>query len=301
MVTLNLVIPCFFEDEVRPETTRRLLDLLDELVGDRIVDKASGITYIDDGSHDHTWAVIQDMHTAHSRVHAITLSRKYGHRNALLAGLLSVEGDFLISLDADLQDDLVAIPRMIAEFHNGAEIVFGVRERRDTDSFLKRFSARNDYRRLWQFGVEILQDHADFRLMTRRAIDELRGFREVNLFLRGIVPLLGFRAAIVRYDRHAPFAGKSKYPLIKMIALASDGVACFSTKPPALEHLCGGRSRNGVTDVRHSGAIHPVVYRPERTGQGIHCDSNVFSRRTAVTVSRRDRRVYRETYVRNEV
>ncbi|MGV2290664.1 glycosyltransferase family 2 protein [Trinickia sp. YCB016] len=231
MVRLNLVIPCFNEEDVLPETTRRLLALLKELVGDGMIDASSGITYVDDGSHDRTWALIENFHTADPRVHGIKLSRNHGHQNALLAGLLSVEGDVLISLDADLQDDLAAIPRMLAEFHNGAEIVFGVRDRRDTDSFFKRFSARSYYRLLRRFGVNVLQDHADFRLMSRRAIEELRGFREVNLFLRGIVPLLGFRTATVKYDRHARFAGQSKYPLIKMIMLASDGVTSFSTKP----------------------------------------------------------------------
>ncbi|CAN0617265.1 Uncharacterized glycosyltransferase YkoT [Burkholderia multivorans] len=240
MVTLNLVIPCFNEQEVLPETTRRLLSLLDALAADGIVDRASGITYVDDGSHDRTWALIEGFHTTDARVHGIKLSRNHGHQNALLAGLLSVEGDVLISLDADLQDDLAAIPRMMAEFLQGAEIVFGVRDRRDSDSFFKRFSARSYYRLLRRFGVNVLQDHADFRLMSRRAIEELRGFREVNLFLRGIVPLLGFRTAIVKYDRHARFAGESKYPLFKMILLASDGVASFSTKPLQWSAYVGG-------------------------------------------------------------
>lgn len=240
MVTLNLVIPCFNEQEVLPETTRRLLTLLDGLVADGAVDASSGIMYVDDGSHDCTWALIEAFHSRDPRVHGIKLSRNHGHQNALLAGLLSVEGDVLISLDADLQDDLAAIPRMMAEFRNGAEIVFGVRHRRDTDSLFKRVSARSYYRLLRRFGVNVLQDHADFRLMSRRVIEELRGFREVNLFLRGIVPLLGFRTAIVKYDRHARFAGESKYPLVKMIMLASDGVASFSTKPLQWSAYVGG-------------------------------------------------------------
>ncbi|QQX85054.1 glycosyltransferase family 2 protein [Cupriavidus necator] len=240
MVTLNLVIPCFNEQEVLPETTRRLLTLLDGLVANGAVDASSGIMYVDDGSHDCTWALIEAFHSRDPRVHGIKLSRNHGHQNALLAGLLSVEGDVLISLDADLQDDLAAIPRMMAEFRNGAEIVFGVRHRRDSDSFFKRVSARSYYRLLRRFGVNVLQDHADFRLMSRRVIEELRGFREVNLFLRGIVPLLGFRTAIVKYDRHARFAGESKYPLVKMIMLASDGVASFSTKPLQWSAYVGG-------------------------------------------------------------
>ena len=240
MVKLNLVVPCFNEEEVLPETTRRLLALLEALVDDGMIDASSSITYVDDGSHDGTWMLIEDFNATDPRVQGIKLSRNHGHQNALLAGLLNAEGDVLISLDADLQDDLAAIPRMMAEFRNGAEIVFGVRDRRDTDSFFKRFSARSYYRLLRRFGVNVLQDHADFRLMSRRAIEELRGFREVNLFLRGIVPLLGLRTAIVKYDRHARFAGKSKYPLIKMIMLASDGVTSFSTKPLQWSTYVGG-------------------------------------------------------------
>jgi glycosyltransferase involved in cell wall biosynthesis len=239
-VTLNLVIPCFNEEEVLPETTRRLLTLLDSLVVDGKVDASSTITFVDDGSHDRTWELIEASHTADARVHGLKLSRNHGHQNALLAGLLNVDGDVLISLDADLQDDLTAIPRMMDEYRNGAEIVFGVRRRRDSDSFFKRFSARSYYRLLRRFGVNVLQDHADFRLMSRRAIEELRGFREVNLFLRGIIPLLGFRTAIVEYDRHARFAGESKYPLTKMIMLASDGIASFSTKPLQWSAYVGG-------------------------------------------------------------
>jgi glycosyltransferase involved in cell wall biosynthesis len=239
-VTLNLVIPCFNEEAVLPETTRRLLALLDGLIIQGKVGESSSITYVDDGSHDRTWELIEALHAADPRVHGVKLSRNHGHQNALLAGLLNVDGDVLISLDADLQDDLAAIPRMIEEYRGGAEIVFGVRRRRDTDSFFKRFSARSYYRLLRRFGVNVLQDHADFRLMSRRAIEELRGFREVNLFLRGIVPLLGFRAAVVEYDRHARFAGESKYPLSKMVTLAFDGIASFSTKPLQWSAYVGG-------------------------------------------------------------
>nr|WP_260432544.1 glycosyltransferase family 2 protein [Burkholderia sp. Bp9140] len=231
MVALNLVIPCFNEEAVLPETVRRLTILLDRLTRDGIIDRASGVTFVDDGSRDRTWSLIEGFHAADPRIHGLKLSRNHGHQNALLAGLMKVNGDVLISLDADLQDDLDAIPRMLGEYQSGAEIVFGVRQRRDSDGFFKRVSARGYYRLLRRFGVDILPDHADFRLMSRRAIEELRGFREVNLFLRGIVPLLGFRTAIVRYDRQPRFAGESKYPLARMILLASDGVASFSTKP----------------------------------------------------------------------
>ncbi|CBJ52075.1 glycosyltransferase family 2 protein [Ralstonia solanacearum] len=231
MATLNLVIPCFNEEEVLPETAKRVLAMLDRLAGDGFIDRHSEVTFIDDGSHDRTWALIEAFHLADPRIRGIKLSRNHGHQNALLAGLLTVPGDILISLDADLQDDLEAIPRMIEAHHNGADIVFGVRCCRSCDTFFKRFTAQTYYRLLRQFGVKVLQDHADYRLMSRRALEALRDFREINLFLRGIIPLLGFRTAVVEYERHARFAGQSKYPLTKMVALALDGIASFSSKP----------------------------------------------------------------------
>lgn len=231
MVTLNLVIPCFNEEEVLPETARRTLELLGKLVDDGLVDNRSEVTFVDDGSYDGTWSLIEALHLADRRVRGIKLSRNHGHQNALLAGLLSVPGDVLISLDADLQDDLGAIPRMIEAHRSGAEIVYGVRSCRDCDGFFKRFTAQGYYRLLRRFGVNVLQDHADFRLMSRRALEALRDFREINLFLRGIIPLLGFRTAIVEYERQARFAGRSKYPFVKMVALAFDGIASFSSKP----------------------------------------------------------------------
>ena len=231
MATLNLVIPCFNEEDVLPETAKRVLAMLDRLAGDGLIDRQSEVTFIDDGSHDRTWALIEAFHLADSRIRGIKLSRNHGHQNALLAGLLAVPGDILISLDADLQDDLEAIPRMIEAHRNGADIVFGVRCCRSCDTFFKRFTAQTYYRLLRQFGVKVLQDHADYRLMSRRALEALRDFREINLFLRGIIPLLGFRTAVVEYERHARFAGQSKYPLTKMMALALDGIASFSSKP----------------------------------------------------------------------
>ncbi len=231
MMTLNLVVPCFDEEEVLPETGKRLLALLDQLVQREEIHPESAVTFIDDGSRDRTWSLIEGLHAGDARVRGIKLSRNQGHQSALLAGLLTAPGDVLVSLDADLQDDLDAIPRMLAAYRQGAEIVFGVRSCRDTDTFFKRATAHAYYRLLQRFGVEVLPHHADFRLMSRRAIDALRDFREVNLFLRGIIPLLGFRTAVVMYERHARFAGCSKYPLPKMLALAFDGIASFSSKP----------------------------------------------------------------------
>lgn len=231
MVTLCLVVPCFNEEDVLPETGKRMLALLDRLSHGGEIAPDSTVTFVDDGSRDHTWALIETLHARDARVHGVKLSRNRGHQNALLAGLLTAPGDVVISLDADLQDDLNAIPRMLEAYRNGAEIVFGVRSRRDTDTFFKRFTARSYYRLLRSFGVDILPDHADFRLMSRRALDALQDFHEVNLFLRGIIPLLGFPTAVVEYERHARFAGCSKYPLHKMIGLACDGIASFSSRP----------------------------------------------------------------------
>jgi len=231
MVTLNLVIPCFNEEEVLPETGKRLLALLDLLVERGEIGSESEITFVDDGSVDHTWQTIEQLNQCDRRIHGIKLSRNRGHQNALLAGLLNVGGDVIVSLDADLQDDLNAIPRMLEAYRTGAEVVFGVRSCRDSDSFFKRFTAQSYYRLLRHFGVDVLPDHADFRLMSRQTLEALRDFREVNLFLRGIIPLLGFRTAIVEYERAARFAGRSKYPVPKMVALACDGIASFSSRP----------------------------------------------------------------------
>ncbi len=228
---LNLVVPCYNEEGVLPETGRQLRALLDRLREQGAIDAQSGIVFVDDGSTDRTWALIEAMHREDACVHGLKLSRNRGHQNALLAGLLSAPGDVLISLDADLQDDLEAVPRMLEAHSAGADIVCGVRERRDSDSFFKRSTARSYYALLQRFGVEVLPDHADFRLMSRTALQALGDFREVNLFLRGIIPLLGFRTAVVTYDRLARTAGQSKYPFMKMMALALDGIFSFSTVP----------------------------------------------------------------------
>ena len=226
---LALVVPCYNEEEALGETNRQLLRLLDSLKGR--IDETSTVTYIDDGSRDATWSLIEKFHNEDARVRGLKLSRNFGHQHALLAGLLSVPGDILISLDADLQDDLTVIPRMIEEYEKGAQIVYGVRYRRESDTWFKRTTARLYYRGLRYFGVEIVPDHADFRLMARRALETLRDFHEVNLFLRGIVPLLGFKTAIVKYNRLPRMAGETKYPLRKMITLAIDGITSFSSMP----------------------------------------------------------------------
>jgi glycosyltransferase involved in cell wall biosynthesis len=228
---LNVVVPCFNEEDVLPETAQRLLRLFDRLRAADRIDDRSTITFVDDGSRDGTWRVIEQLNRLDVRISGLKLSRNCGHQNALLAGLLTAPGEVLVSLDADLQDDLEAIPQMLDAFEGGADIVFGVRSRRDADSWFKRYSAWAYYWLLRRCGVDIIPDHADFRLMSRRALEALGSFREVNLFLRGIIPLLGFRTQSVIYDRHSRFAGRSKYPVRKMLALAMNGIFAFSTVP----------------------------------------------------------------------
>jgi len=231
MVTLNIVVPCNNEEAVLPETARRLLALLGSLRDAGKITPHSGICLVDDGSADRTWELIEGLSRQHSSIAGIKLSRNRGHQNALLAGLLLAPGDIVISMDADLQDDLGAVGEMIDAHLRGADIVYGVRGSRGADSFLKRFPAEAYYRILKLMGVDIVFNHADFRLMSRRAIEALREFREVNLFLRGIVPQLGFTSAVVQYDRAGRFAGESKYPLTRMIALAVHGITSFSATP----------------------------------------------------------------------
>lgn len=238
-IALSIVVPCYNEQEVLPETNRRLLDLLTRMAAAGLLTADSRVHYVDDGSRDRTWALIEELAAADGRVHGIKLSRNRGHQMALLAGLLTVEGDALVSIDADLQDDVNVIEAMVREFIGGAEVVYGVRDSRATDTAFKRRTALGYYGLMKKLGVDLVHNHADFRLMGRRAIDALRQFDEVNLFLRGIVPLIGFRSAIVKYDRAERFAGESKYPLRKMIAFALEGITSFSIVPLRLITLFG--------------------------------------------------------------
>jgi glycosyltransferase involved in cell wall biosynthesis len=238
-VRLTIVSPCFNEEAVLPETTRRLLGLLDRLTVQNVITADSGITFVDDGSHDATWALIEAAHAGDSRVSGLMLSINRGHQNALLAGLLNTPGDVLISLDVDLQDDIEAIPRMLEAHARGAQIVYGVRARRAHDTAFKRGSAHAYYWLLHRLGVKVVPDHADFRLMSRVAIEALAEFGEVNLFLRGLIPLLGFPSETVAYERNARFAGETRYPLSKMIALAANGIFSLSTVPLRLITVMG--------------------------------------------------------------
>ena len=233
------MVPCYNEETVLPETARRLRALLDDLVSAGRIAAGSYACFVDDGSKDQTWATIRGLQATAGPFGGLKLSRNRGHQNALLAGLMAVEGDLVVSVDADLQDDLQAIHAMLDEAAAGADIVYGVRSARHADTALKRLTAQGYYRLLHRLGVDVVYDHADFRLMSRRAIEELREYGESNLFLRALVPQLGFQTAIVTYERTERFAGTSKYPLRKMLALAWDGVTSFSTGPLRLVTALG--------------------------------------------------------------
>lgn len=230
---LYIVIPCYNEEEVLPETARRLTDKLFAMMNEKLISPKSRVLLVDDGSRDGTWAAIMSLHKENRLFSGLKLAHNRGHQNALVAGLLAAResADIVISMDADLQDDVDAIDKFLLEYRAGSDIVYGVRSSRAKDTFFKRTSAVWYYKLLRLMGVEIVQNHADYRLMTRRALDALAEFDEVNLFLRGIVPLIGFRTSVVEYERSERFAGESKYPLKKMIAFAIDGVTSFSVKP----------------------------------------------------------------------
>jgi len=231
MIDVSIVVPCYNEEAVLLETTRQMADLLQQLIIEGNITPNSRVYYVDDGSNDRTWGVIESLAETHEFVHGIKLSRNRGHQNALLAGLLTAEGEIIVSVDADLQDDLSAIRKMIEYYAAGYDIVYGVRDSRKTDTIFKSFTAKAYYRLLNSMGVEIIYNHADYRLMSRRVIDALREFGEVNLFLRAIIPQLGFSYALVYYDRAERFAGESKYPLKKMLAFAWQGITSFSDLP----------------------------------------------------------------------
>jgi len=230
-VLLAVVVPCFNEAAVLPETVERLARLRASLLADGLILDGSTAWFVDDGSSDATWGLVEEAARVFPWVHGIRLSRNRGHQNALLAGLLTVEADAVVTVDADLQDDLGAIREMLQRHSAGAEVVYGVRRGRESDSWFKRTTAEGYYRLLERFGVDVVFNHADYRLLGRSARAALRQFGEVNLFLRGIVPQLGFASEQVLYDRAERFAGESKYPLGRMLAFAWDGVTSFSAVP----------------------------------------------------------------------
>lgn len=230
---LYMVLPCYNEEEVLPETARQLKVKFEDLITQNRINKLSRIVFVNDGSRDSTWNIIQELHHKDKIFSGVNLSRNRGHQNALLAGLMTVKecADMVISMDADLQDDIGVIDAMIEEYYKGNDIVYGTRSKRNTDTFFKRFTAESFYKLTNALGGEVVFNHADCRLMSKRALEGLEKYKEVNLFLRGIVPLIGYPSTIVTYERNERFAGESKYPLKKMLSLALEGITSLSVKP----------------------------------------------------------------------
>lgn len=233
MKTLYIVVPCYNEEEVLHETTKRLKEKLNKLIKNKKINKDSKVLYVNDGSKDNTWAIIEEINKNDKMFTGISLSRNRGHQNALVAGLLTAKehADIIISMDADLQDDINAIDEMIEKNNNGCDIVYGVRNKREKDSWFKRTTAEGFYKFMKIMGVDVVFNHADYRLTSKRVLDNFADYHEVNLFLRGIFPLIGFKSDIVYYERNERFAGVSKYPLKKMLNFAWDGITSFSVKP----------------------------------------------------------------------
>lgn len=232
-VNLYVVVPCYNEEEVLAETSRQMLELFDRMKKEELINNKSRIVFVDDGSRDRTWTIIDALAKEHTEIAGIKLARNAGHQNALFGGLMTVKEhcDCAVSIDADLQDDINVIPEMVRKFRDGYDVVYGVRNRRDTDTFFKRTTAVMFYKLMQFMGVKIVFNHADYRLMSRRALDALSEFEERNMFLRGMVPLVGYRSANVYYNRNERFAGESKYPLKKMLSFAFDGITSFSISP----------------------------------------------------------------------
>lgn len=241
MTKLYIVLPCYNEEEVLPETTKRLSTKMNELMSRQIISQDSKIVYVDDGSKDKTWSLIEQQNRENPLVQGVKLTRNKGHQNALLAGLLTVKDccDVTISMDSDLQDDVQVIETMVAEYEKGNEIVYGVRSSRESDTLFKKSTALGFYKLMRFLGVDTVYNHADCRLMSSLALNRLAEFKEVNLFLRGIVPMIGYQSSIVYYDRSERFAGESKYPLKKMLAFAWQGITSLSVKPIRMIALMG--------------------------------------------------------------
>jgi len=230
---LYIVVPCYNEEAVLPETSRRLRAKMEAMVSAGRISERSRVLLVNDGSKDGTWNIIERLHRESPLFSGVNLTRNRGHQNALLAGLMTAKDrcDMAISMDADLQDDVDAVDRMLDKYDEGCDIVYGVRASRKKDTFFKRFTAESFYRLMNFMGAETVFNHADYRLMSRRALEGLAAFKEVNLFLRGIVPMIGYTCAAVEYERGERFAGESKYPLKKMLSFAMEGITSLSVKP----------------------------------------------------------------------
>ena len=230
---LYIIIPCYNEQEVLPITSKLFLEELIKLIEKNKISDDSRILFVNDGSKDNTWQIIKDLSKSDQHFIGISQSRNRGHQNTVLAGLMEAKdcADITISIDCDGQDDITAMEKMVDAYHDGCEIVYGVRSSRETDTFFKRFTAQSFYKLLNYMGAEVIYNHADYRLVSSRVLNEFANFKEVNLFLRGMFPLVGFKSTSVLYERHIRIAGESHYPLSKMIALAFDGITSLSTKP----------------------------------------------------------------------
>ena len=229
---LYIVIPCYKEQEVLHETAHRLKDKMESLISAGKISPESRVLFVNDGSTDQTWPIICKLHQEDPLFSGVDLSRNRGQQNALLAGLMTAKdrADMVISMDADLQDDINAVDAMVDKFYEGCDIVYGVRSSREKDTFFKKFTAESFYRAMNFLGADTVFNHAEYRLMSKRALEGLAQFKEVNLFLRGIVPMIGYQTGVVEYERGERFAGESKYPLKKLLALAAEGITSLSTK-----------------------------------------------------------------------
>lgn len=233
MTKLYIAVPCYNEEEVLPDSSGKLCAKMKKMISEGKITDDSRIVFIDDGSKDKTWEIISKLHSENEIFQGIKLSRNRGHQNALLCGLMTLKDkcDAVISIDADLQDDIEVFDEMVAKYEDGCDVVYGVRSKRETDTFFKRFTAEAYYKVLDKMGAKIIFNHADFRLMSARALESFSEFKEVNLFLRGLVPMVGYKSDIVTYERSERLLGESKYPLKKMLALAFEGITSLSTKP----------------------------------------------------------------------
>ena len=231
---LYMVVPCYNEEAVLHETAKQLREKYTSLIEKKLISPLSRVVFVNDGSKDATWKIITELHKeAPQFFSGVNLAHNAGHQNAVLAGLMTVKDicDMSITMDADLQDDINAIDEMVQKYYEGNQVVYGVRSARKTDTFFKKFTAESFYKFMKVMGADVVYNHADFRLMSKRVLQELSNFKEVNLFLRGMVPLIGFQSCSVYYERHERFAGESKYPLKKMLSFAINGITSFSTKP----------------------------------------------------------------------
>lgn len=239
MKKLLIVIPCYNEEEVLPLTLNTMSKLLNKMIDDKLVSPDSRVHYVDDGSHDKTWEVLVKECNKNQLFEASKLSRNFGHQGAILAGMYDNDADLYCTIDADLQDDPNCIIEMVKKINEGNDVVYGVRKRRDSDTFFKRFTAQAFYKIMSWLGVKVIYNHADFRMMTKRTVEQLKQFPERNLFLRAVVPLVGFKSDMVYYDRTPRLAGETKYPLKKMLAFAWNGISSFSIVPLRLVTLMG--------------------------------------------------------------